>query len=340
MSPSRAPNDQNGSSNVIETVVGADLGGTSTRVVVADPGGRVVGRGRAGAGNPVSSPQLAAGSLHAALDEALAAAGRPAVGRVVLGVAGGSALRDGPVAEEFAAALAGAGVHAAPTYLPDLAVAHAAGSARPDGLVLIAGTGASAGVVADHLLVRTAGGHGWLLGDEGAGFWLGREAVRTLLADVDAGRPPGRLAGSALAALVEPADGAPGGEVPHDDPDALRRLVVRAVHARPPVRLADLAPLVVGAADDGDEVALAVVARAGEALAALVTGLPAPDPGGDLVVAGGLLGSGSPVRTALERALDRAPSAPPVRTAGPGELGAAWLALGARPDLRAPLGLG
>jgi glucosamine kinase len=335
MSPSRAPNDQNGSSNVIETVVGADLGGTSTRVVVADPGGHVVGRGRAGAGNPVSSPQLAARSLHAALDEALAAAGRPVVDRVVLGVAGGSALRDGPVAGEFAAALAGAGVHAAPTYLPDLAVAHAAGSARPDGLVLIAGTGASAGVVADHVLVRTAGGHGWLLGDEGAGFWLGREAVRALLADVDAGRPPGRLGRGALAALVEP-DAGP----PQDDPDALRRLVVRAVHARPPVRLADLAPLVVGAADDGDEVALAVVARAGEALAALVTGLPAPDPGGDLVVAGGLLGSGSPVRTALERALDRAPSAPPVRTAGPGELGAAWLALGARPDLRAPLGLG
>ncbi len=114
---------------------------------------------------------------------------------------------------------------------------------------------------------------------------------------------------------------------------------MRAVHARSPVRLADLAPLVVAAADDGDEVALAVVARAGEALAALVDGLLPSGAGGDLVVAGGLLGSGSPVRTALERVLARDPAAPPVRTAGPGELGAAWLALGARADLRAPLGL-
>lgn len=316
-----------------ETVVGADLGGTSTRVVVAAADGRVLGRGRAGAGNPVSSPQTAARSLREALDQALVAAGRPDVTRAVLGVAGGSALREPAVAAQFAAALTGAGVRAAPAYLPDLAVAHAAGSALPDGLVLIAGTGASAGVVADHRLVRTAGGHGWLLGDEGAGFWLGREAVRTLLADVDAGRPRGPLAAAALAALV---DGS--GPVADDDPDALRRLVVRAVHARPPVRLADLAPLVVGAALDGDPDARAVVDRAGEALAALVGGL-AHGATGDLVVAGGLLGDGAPVRVALDRALGHAEPARTVRTAGPGELGAAWLALGADGRLRAPLGL-
>jgi glucosamine kinase len=331
---------------VSETVVGADLGGTSTRVVVADAAGRVLGRGRAGAGNPVSSPRTAASALRAALDEALAAAGRPAVTRVVLGVAGGSALSEGPVAEEFAAVLTGSGVGTAPTYLPDLTVARAAGSARPDGLVLIAGTGASAGVVADHRLVRTAGGHGWLLGDEGAGFWLGREAVRALLADVDAGRPPGRLARATLDALAEGMTSGTTSRPDGEDPDALRRLVVRAVHARPPVRLADLAPLVVGAADEGDEVAVAVVVRAGQALAALVCGLLAslpaadtPDAAGDLVVAGGLLGPGAPVRAALERALAHGPTTPPVRTAGPGELGAAWLALGADPALRAPLGL-
>lgn len=319
-----------------ETVVGADLGGTSTRVVVASRDGLVLGRGRAGAGNPVSSPATAAGALGEALGQALAEAGAPRVSRVVMGVAGGSALREGPVAAGFAAALAGCGVDAAPEYLPDLTVAHAAGSPDPDGLVLIAGTGASAGVVRDHVLTRTAGGHGWLLGDEGAGFWLGREAVRALLADLDAARPPGRLGADALTALLGDGggDSAPGDL---DDGDRVRRQVVQAVHALAPVRLADLAPLVVRAAADGDPGAVDVVARAADALADLVLGL-APSGPVDLVVAGGLLADGLPLRAALDERVARHGGVR-VRTAGPGELGAAWLALGAHPALRTRLGL-
>ena len=329
-----------------ETVVGADLGGTSTRVVVASREGLVLGRGRAGAGNPVSSPATAAGALGEALGQAMAEAGSPRVGRVVLGVAGASALREGPVAAGFAAALAGCGVDAAPEYLPALTVAHAAGSPDPDGLVLIAGTGASAGVVRDHVLTRTAGGHGWLLGDEGAGFWLGREAVRALLADLDAGRPPGRLGADALTALVGD-DGGSSAPGDLDDGERVRRQVVQAVHALAPVRLADLAPLVVRAAADGDPGAVDVVARAADALADLVltdlvrTDLVrgvAPAHPVDLVVAGGLLGDGLPLRVALDERVARHGGVR-VRTAGPGELGAAWLALGASPSLRAPLGL-
>lgn len=323
-----------------ETVVGADLGGTSTRVVVADASGRALGRGRAGAGNPVSSPATAAGALAEALGQALTEAGSPRVGRVVLGVAGGSALREGPVAAGFAAALAGCGVDAAPEYLPDLTVAYAAGSPDPDGLVLIAGTGASAGVVRGHALTRTAGGHGWLLGDEGAGFWLGREAVRALLADLDAARTPGRLGADALTALLGARDeGADGGTAPGDldDGDRVRRQVVQAVHALAPVRLADLAPLVVRAAADGDPGAVDVVARGADALAGLVLGL-APAGPVDLVVAGGLLADGLPLRAALDDRVARHGGVR-VRTAGPGELGAAWLALGADPALRTPLGL-
>lgn len=319
-----------------ETVVGADLGGTSTRVVVASRDGVVLGRGRAGAGNPVSSPATAAGALGEALGRAMVQAGSPRVGRVVLGVAGGSALREGPVAAGFSAALAGCGVDAAPEYLPDLTVAHAAGSPDPDGLVLIAGTGASAGVVRDHVLTRTAGGHGWLLGDEGAGFWLGREAVRALLADLDAARPPGRLGADALAALLGDGGGesAPGDL---DDGDRVRRQVVQAVHALAPVRLADLAPLVVRAAADGDPGAVDVVSRAADALSDLVLGL-APAGPVDLVLAGGLLADGLPLRATLDDRVARHGGVR-VRTAGPGELGAAWLGLGADPALRTPLGL-
>lgn len=67
--------------------------------------------------------------------------------------------------------------------------------------MLIAGTGATAGSVADQRWTRTADGHGWLLGDDGSGFWLGREAVRSALRTLEAGEPPGRLVGSVLREL-------------------------------------------------------------------------------------------------------------------------------------------
>src|SRR5918993_3630922 len=68
-------------------VLGADCGGTSTRVVAATVEGRVIGRGRAGAGNPLARPPAdAAAELAAAASRALEVAERePAdvVGAVV-----------------------------------------------------------------------------------------------------------------------------------------------------------------------------------------------------------------------------------------------------------------
>lgn len=323
---------------MIETVVrpavvlGGDLGGTSTRVLVARADGRRLGTGRAGPGNPTSSPELAASSLAAALATALQDVDPAAVQRVVLGVAGGSALTAGPRREEFAAVLSGAGLRVAPEYVGDVHVAYAAGTAAADGGVLVAGTGASVGQVRGGRLVRTASGHGWLLGDDGSGYWLGREAVRAALVALDAGQVPAGLPRTTLALLAERA-GLAGpeslGEVPRavDEParTAWKRLVVHTVTSRSPVRLADLARLVTEAAEGGDGIAQDVVRRAGSALAASVAPLLVPD--GPLVLAGGLVGPGAVVTAAVQGALADQGRAPNLVHAGPGEAGAAWLAL-------------
>ena len=52
-------------------VLGGDLGGTSTRIVIADHNGTVAGRGTAGGGNPTSHPASAATALGQALTAAL-----------------------------------------------------------------------------------------------------------------------------------------------------------------------------------------------------------------------------------------------------------------------------
>jgi glucosamine kinase len=77
-------------------VLGGDLGGTSTRILVVGTDGRECGRGTAGAGNPVSHPAGAAEALGDALRAALVGVDPGRVSASVLGVAGISALRTPP----------------------------------------------------------------------------------------------------------------------------------------------------------------------------------------------------------------------------------------------------
>jgi N-acetylglucosamine kinase-like BadF-type ATPase len=194
--------------------------------------------------------------------------------------------------------------------------------------VLVAGTGAVAGAVRGRRVVGTADGHGWLLGDDGSGFWLGRQAARATLRVLDAAEPPGVLAASVLRALA-PSDGA----APPSDPVAGRELVVGTVNGRPPIRLAELAPLVTAACAAGDPVAVRIVEEAAGLLARTLGRVRRDDEDTPLVLAGGLARPGTPVGEAL-RELVSARFQGPLLTAQDGAGGAAWLALAdTAPDL-------
>ena len=75
----------------------------------------------------------------------------------------------------------------------DIEAAFAAGSAAPDGTVLIAGTGAVAAAVRDFGVRRRQDGHGYLLGDRGSAFWIGSRAARAALAALDGTGEPTAL---------------------------------------------------------------------------------------------------------------------------------------------------
>jgi glucosamine kinase len=269
--------------------LGGDLGGTSTRILVTDLAGRAVGRGAAGGGNPTAHPATAREALAVALTEALRGLDPDRVRVGVLGMAGGGALRDPMVRAAYDDAWSGAGLGGRPDVRSDVEVAFAAGTEATTGSVLVAGTGAVAARIDGGRLVATAGGHGWLLGDEGSGFWLGREAVRATLHALDAGDPPGALGEAVLSTLPDPGGG--------------RAALVQQAYAQSPVALSSLAPLVTAAHDAGDPVAGRIVLAAIDHLVALFGRLPDPQPREPVVLAGALTERGTPIGHALRRHL-------------------------------------
>jgi glucosamine kinase len=303
-------------------VLGGDLGGTSTRIVVADADGNVVGRGAAAGGNPTSHPATAAANFGQALHAALVGLDPAAVKAGVVGMAGGVALARPEVAAQFDAVWTGAGLTVTPDYIGDLEVAFASGTPEPDGTALIAGTGSIAGLVRNHQLHRTVGGHGWLLGDDGSGFWFGREAVRSVLQALDLREPLGLLEQAVVRALLPDRDA--NAAAVREGYDALRDDLVRMVNSRPPVMLAELTPVVMAAYDQDDATARALVKRAADLLTETVDRLKTTTDKGPMVLAGSVAGAASPVGKLIRQQF-----AGDVLTARDGVGGATWLALGA-----------
>ncbi|GAA4572638.1 BadF/BadG/BcrA/BcrD ATPase family protein [Micromonospora coerulea] len=312
-------------------VVGLDVGGTSTRAAALRLDGVRLGSGRAGGGNPTShGAERAAHELLTALRGALAEVDPTRVRAGAIGLAGAGRLLADPAGRAaFDRAWHDAGLRCPYAVHGDALVAYASGTAVPDGTVLIAGTGAIAAQVRDLRLDRTADGHGWLLGDAGSGFWLGREAVRRLLTDLDRARPPGGLAARVLAELT----GSPDVAAP---PRATAEAVVQAVTRRPPVELARLAPLVVAAAVEGDPTGVELVGEAAALLAESVTRIRPAGATDPVVLGGGLLTADTPLAAAARAELARRWPDAPLRTAGDGAAAAAWLAARELPEVTDP----
>ncbi|HEX2314897.1 MAG TPA: BadF/BadG/BcrA/BcrD ATPase family protein, partial [Thermomonospora sp.] len=182
-------------------MIGVDAGGTKTRVAVLTLGGALAGSGTGPGANPNSGGDTA-GALTTALRAALGDLDRSLVLNGVFGIAGaGSAGRPAAVAAARRAWHT-MGLHGSPAVVTDIAVAFAAGTSAPEGIVVFSGTGAGAAVINDGRIVQRADGYGWLVGDEGSAVWLGREAVRATLAAIDGRGEPTLLAESVPRALL------------------------------------------------------------------------------------------------------------------------------------------
>ncbi|WP_433328739.1 BadF/BadG/BcrA/BcrD ATPase family protein [Spirillospora sp. CA-294931] len=161
----------------------------------------MAGTGTGPGANPNSGGDTA-GALTTALREALGDIDRATVIAGMFGIAGaGSAGRPAAVAAARRAWQA-VGLRGSPAVVTDIAVAFAAGTNAPKGIVVFSGTGAGAAVISDGTIVQRADGYGWLVGDEGSAVWLGREAVRAALAAYDGRGSPTLLTESVPRALL------------------------------------------------------------------------------------------------------------------------------------------
>ncbi len=284
----------------MDLVVGVDAGGTASRAVVATVDGQLVGRGSAGPGNPLSGPESAAIEVGRAIRDALGPHRSSEVVGAVLGLAGVEDADDPAVA--FGPMWSRLGLTCPMTVVGDVVTAFAAGTSRPGGAVLIAGTGAIAARIAGYRIAGTVDGLGWLLGDEGSGRWIGLQAVRAGVRDW----------GGSLGRLVAAVSGTGSAEE-----------AVRWAQKLPLATIGGLAPVVCTAARAGDPAAAAIVSDAVVRLIATLDSLGEPR-SAPVVLAGGLLAGDTPVRDGVLAVLGERGT--PTGTARDPAGAAAWLA--------------
>ena len=297
-------------------VLGVDGGGSKTHALVADARGEVLGFASAGRSNWEDIGLEAAGAaLAEAVGGALAGAGvAPAeLAASAFGLAGLDWDSDRPMLGTLVDPLGLAG----PRRLEnDSFIALRAGTSRPFGVVVIAGTGhVAAGRDPAGRTFRTFG-LGPMYGDFGSATDVAEEAVRAV-ADACTGRGPA----TTLSRLLPPLAGCA-------EPRELLQALSRGLVALPAA-----APLVLAEAEAGDAAAQAIVLRAGTSLgeaAALVAGrLELGTEPFEVVMAGGLFaGRNRLLETTLVEVLHRvAPRATPVHLHCQPVVGAALEAL-------------
>ncbi|MBO0868764.1 MAG: ATPase [Micromonosporaceae bacterium] len=306
-------------------VLGVDAGTGLVEAVCATAGGEVVGQGRSGSANAAALPvERVVEHLRSAVCQALAGVPPERVRCLVVGAAGVLRYSRGATVGPLAQVWESVGLGCPVRVVADAVTAFTAGTPRPRGCVLIAGIGTIAARVQDEQVRDRVDGNGWLVGDDGSGFWLGRQAVRAVFAQLDHRGEPTLLTPAVLATLT-------GDQELPSDPAEQRELLRDTVYDGPPIALAGLAPLVPAAAEAGDRVAQRIVDRAVDLLVDSATALAGADGRGaddaedPLVLAGSLLHPDGPIGSEVRRRLAYHRGAQPL-LAGCCAGAAAWLA--------------
>jgi len=234
--------------------VGVDGGGTKTECVVTDDSGRLVGMSVAGpsgyhnVGVSTAISNLRTG-VNAALSEAHLSSNE--VSGAFLGLSCVDSRRD---ASELRSKVVWV---AREVMLEDDSTAALAGAfAGGPGIVALSGTGSVVRGINERNQKVRVGGWGYLIGDDGSAFDIGRQALARIASATDSATDDTLLSRALL------------NDYGVHEPEEL----VRAVNMQedPASRIASLAPLVSQTASDGDAVSLEILEEAGTKLARLV----------------------------------------------------------------------
>ncbi len=232
-----------------DILIGIDGGGSKTTALVAARDGATLGRGTSGPSNYLV---IGAEAAYAALDAAVeaAAGGRPLRPvALCLGMAGAAR----PADQAVLRAWTDARFPGAPVIIThDARLALAAGTPEGWGVAVLCGTGAMVYGETQRGQAARADGWGYLLGDDGSGYAIGRAALRAVARAADGRGPQTALTEAILAhwSLEQPQD-----------------LIGHVYKSTQRADIAMLAALVQAMALQGDAVAEAILQDTGRELA-------------------------------------------------------------------------
>jgi glucosamine kinase len=176
-------------------VLGIDAGGTKTVCLLANDRGEVLAEARRGGANLQASDEL---DVEKVLHDVMADVLDPhdvVPSAICLGIAGVDRPGDAAIVRAIMKRI---GFKARVLVVNDALVALEAGAPAIPGVVVIAGTGSIAYGRNDRHEAARAGGWGYVLGDEGSGYWIGRAAIRAVLSAADRRGPDTQLTGLLL----------------------------------------------------------------------------------------------------------------------------------------------
>ena len=257
--------------------IGIDGGGTHCRARIRDGAGRLLGEGTGGPSNLRLGAAVAMASIVAAAEAAAEAGGLPqeALSNASVGLGMAGAIDDAHNRQLLAEP------HPFPKVAidTDAYIAWLGAFAGGDGAILIIGTG-SAGLAVVKGQRFNVGGWGNVISDDGSGNEIGKHAVRRALWAHDGMAPMTKLATAILDRFE------------HQPP----KIVSWADQARP-TDFAQLAPMILDYAGQGDALGVAVIETAADGIARIadrLLGVGAPG----LCLLGGLA---APLRPWLPR---------------------------------------
>ncbi|MCI0714619.1 MAG: hypothetical protein L0154_30975 [Chloroflexi bacterium] len=158
--------------------MGIDGGGTSLRVVIVDDNLNEIASLAGDGVNPNSvGPETAQFRIRQAVRDVLHQAGLSSVDSVAIGIAGASNEHS---TDWLLQTLQPVLPDSVIVPSSDMEIALVSARGRLDGILLLAGTGSVALGISPAGHHQRIGGWGYLLGDEGSGYWIGTQALQFL----------------------------------------------------------------------------------------------------------------------------------------------------------------
>lgn len=228
--------------------LGIDAGASATKWSLIDESG-IVAAGTQEAMDGHLYRDASKIRMDSVLNEIAKGIGGKKVERIYMGITG--VVHDGSIERHLQKYFAAPSI-----VVSDIELAYRANFVEGNGILLYAGTGSVAYAIDEKGEIHQIGGWGYLLGDEGAGYWIGREAIRHALYLIES---KGNASPGSLGDLILK-------EINANDWNSVKSFV----YSQDRSAIAALSRVVDQAASKGDKSAIEILNRAAGYLAELI----------------------------------------------------------------------